>query len=158
MQRGESTREEIKNKLRQNFDGKIVRKDLTKKIKEGANVPVYVLEFLLGQYCSSDDETVIEKGVQNVKRILADNFVRPDESQKILSQLRKKGSYTIIDMVTVQLDMKKGLLLIADNIDNIYDEINALIRKKKTNVKKVVNDAIISLNWGIGKRLSVELS
>lgn len=61
---GESTREEIKNKLRQNFDGKIVRKDLTKKIKEGANVPVYVLEFLLGQYCSSDDETVIEKGVQ----------------------------------------------------------------------------------------------
>ena len=64
---GESTREEIKNKLRQNFDGKIVRKDLTKKIKEGANVPVYVLEFLLGQYCSSDDETVIEKGVQNVR-------------------------------------------------------------------------------------------
>ena len=93
-----------------------------------------------------------------MKRILADNFVRPDESQKILSQLRKKGSYTIIDMVTVQLDMKKGLLLIADNIDNIYDEINALIREKKTNVKKVVNDAIISINWGIGKRLSVELS
>ena len=104
---GENTREEIKNKLRQNFDGKIVRKDLTKKIKEGANVPVYVLEFLLGQYCSSDDEAVIEKGVQNVKRILADNFVRPDESQKILSQLRKKGSHTIIDMVTVRLDMKK---------------------------------------------------
>ena len=104
---GENTREDIKNKLRQNFDGKIVRKDLTKKIKEGANVPVYVLEFLLGQYCSSDDETVIEKGVQNVKRILADNFVRPDESQKILSQLRKKGSHTIIDMVTVRLDMKK---------------------------------------------------
>lgn len=104
---GESTREEIKNKLRQNFDGKIVRKDLTKKIKEGANVPVYVLEFLLGQYCSSDDETVIEKGVQKVKRILAANFVRPDESQKILSQLRKKGSHTIIDMVTVRLDMKK---------------------------------------------------
>ena len=71
---GESTREEIKNKLRQNFDGKIVRKDLTKKIKEGANVPVYVLEFLLGQYCSSDDESVIEKGVQNVKRILSDEY------------------------------------------------------------------------------------
>lgn len=105
---GENTREEIKNKLRQNFDGKIVRKDLTKKIKEGANVPVYALEFLLGQYCSSDDETVIEKGVQNVKRILADNFVRPDEAQKILSQLRKKGSHTIIDMVTVHLDIKKN--------------------------------------------------
>lgn len=101
-------RDAIKEKLRQNFDGKIVRKDLTKKIKEGANVPVYVLEFLLGQYCSSDDEAIIEKGVQNVKRILADNFVRPDEAQKILSRLRKKGSHTVIDMITVNLDIKKN--------------------------------------------------
>ena len=66
-----------------------------------------MLEFLLGQYCSSDDEAIIEQGVQNVKRILADNFVRPDEAQKILSQLRKNGSHTIIDMVTVHLDIKK---------------------------------------------------
>ena len=102
-----STREVIKAKLRENFDGRIVRKDLTKKIKEGANVPVYVLEFLLGQYCSSDDDEVIEKGVQNVKKILADNFVRPDEAQKILSLLRSRGSYTIIDKVTVQLNIKK---------------------------------------------------
>ena len=102
-------REEIKNKLRQCFDGKIVRKDLTKKIKEGANVPVYVLEFLLGQYCSSDDDTVIEQGVQNVKKILSENFVRPDEAQKVLSRLRKKGSYTVIDMVTARLDMKRNL-------------------------------------------------
>ena len=101
-------RDAIKEKLRQNFDGKIVRKDLTKKIKEGANVPVYVLEFLLGQYCSSDDEAIVEKGVQNVKHILADNFVRPDEAQKILSQLRKKGSHTVIDMITVNLDIKKN--------------------------------------------------
>ena len=100
------TREEIKVKLRSQFDGKIVRKDLTKKIKEGANVPVYVLEFLLGQYCSSDDETIIERGVQQVKRILADNFVRPDEAQKILSMLRRKGSYTVIDKITVQLNVK----------------------------------------------------
>ena len=106
-------RDAIKEKLRQNFDGKIVRKDLTKKIKEGANVPVYVLEFLLGQYCSSDDEAIIEKGVQNVKHILADNFVRPDEAQKILSQLRKKGSHTIIDMVTVHLDIKKDCFFAA---------------------------------------------
>lgn len=103
----DDNREELRRKLRSNFDGRIVRKDLTKKIKEGANVPVYVLEFLLGQYCSSDDETIIEQGVQNVKRILADNFVRPDEAQKILSQLRKNGSHTIIDMVTVHLDIKK---------------------------------------------------
>ena len=103
----EDTREIIKGKLRQYFAGKIVRKDLTKKIKEGANVPVYVLEFLLGQYCSSDDEEVIEKGVKNVKKILADNFVRPDEAQKILSTLRAKGNYTIIDKVTVSLNIRK---------------------------------------------------
>lgn len=107
LEAGASSREIIKDKLRQNFDGKIVRKDLTKKIKEGANVPVYVLEFLLGQYCSSDDDEVIEQGVQSVKRILADNFVRPDEAQKVLSRLRSRGSHTIIDMVTVRLDIKK---------------------------------------------------
>ena len=102
-----SPNEEINRKLRTCFDGKIVRKDLTKSIKEGANVPVYVLEFLLGQYCSSDDPSVIEDGVETVKKILADNYVRPDEAQKILSLLRKKGSHTIIDMVTVHLDIKK---------------------------------------------------
>lgn len=103
----QDTREIIKDKLRQNFAGKIVRKDLTKKIKEGANVPVYVLEFLLGQYCSSDDPELIEKGVESVKHILADNFVRPDEAQKILSQLRQRGNYTVIDRITVKLDIKK---------------------------------------------------
>lgn len=96
----------IDQKLRQYFDGRIVRKDLTKSIKEGANVPVYVLEFLLGQYCSSDDDEVIEKGVQNVKRILSDNFVRPDESQKVLSLLRERGSFTVIDRLTVKLNIK----------------------------------------------------
>ncbi len=101
-----SNREEIKEKLRETFDGKIVRKDLTKQIKEGANVPVYVLEFLLGQYCSSDDPAIIEEGVQKVKRILADNFVRPDEAQKILSILRKNGSHTVIDMITVELNIR----------------------------------------------------
>ena len=100
-------RREIKEKLRENFDGKIVAKDLTKKIKEGANVPVYVLEYLLGQYCSSDDEAVIEKGVETVKRILSDNFVRPDEAQKILSILRQKGSFSIIDKVSVKLNIQK---------------------------------------------------
>lgn len=97
----------INSKLRLTFDGRIVRKDLTKKIKEGANVPVYVLEFLLGQYCSSDDPDVIEAGVNNVKRILAENYVRPDEAQKILSVLRQRGSYTVIDKITVNLNIKK---------------------------------------------------
>lgn len=99
----------IRQKLRQYFDGKIVRKDLTKKIKEGANVPVYVLEFLLGQYCSSDDQSIIDTGVENVKRILAENFVRPDEAQKILSVLRQRGSHTVIDKVTVTLNIKKDI-------------------------------------------------
>ncbi|WP_037284682.1 protease Lon-related BREX system protein BrxL [Saccharibacillus sacchari] len=97
----------IHHKLRKHFDGKIVRKDLTKAIKEGANVPVYVLEFLLGQYCGSDDPTIIEDGVKNVKRILSDNFVRPDEAQKVLSSLRERGSYTVIDRITVSLNIKR---------------------------------------------------
>lgn len=99
-------RQKLRIKLRKNYDGKIVRKDLTKKIKEGANVPVYVLEFLLGQYCSSDDEEIIQQGVENVKKILADNYVRPDEAQKILSLLRHNGSHTVIDMITVRLNIK----------------------------------------------------
>ena len=107
MTENEDKRAVIKSKLRQYFDGKIVRKDLTKKIKEGANVPVYVLEFLLGQYCSSDDPEIIEEGVESVKRILADNFVRPDEAQKILSVLRQRGSYTVIDKITVSLNIKQ---------------------------------------------------
>ena len=109
MTENEDKRAVIKSKLRQYFDGKIVRKDLTKKIKEGANVPVYVLEFLLGQYCSSDDPEIIEEGVESVKRILADNFVRPDEAQKILSVLRQRGSYTVIDKITVSLNIKKDI-------------------------------------------------
>ena len=103
----EDKNEILNRKLRTYFDGKIVRKDLTKSIKEGANVPIYVLEFLLGQYCSSDDPSVIEEGVSTVKRILADNYVRPDEAQKILSLLRQRGSHTVIDKITVNLNIKK---------------------------------------------------
>ncbi len=70
-------------------------------------MPVYVLEFLLGQYCSSDDDAIIEEGVHTVKRILANNFVRPDEAQKVLSALRERGNYTVIDKITVQLNIKQ---------------------------------------------------
>lgn len=104
----ENPNDVIDKKLRQYYDGKIVRKDLTAAMKQGANVPVYVLEFLLGQYCSSDDPTVVEEGIRNVKRILADNFVRPDEAQKILSVLRERGSYTVIDKLTVKLNLKNN--------------------------------------------------
>ena len=97
----------LNTKLRQAFDGKIVRKDLTKKIKEGASVPVYVLEFLLGQYCSSEDPVIIEQGVESVKHILEENYVRPDEAPKVLSKLRERGSFTVIDKITVSLNIKK---------------------------------------------------
>lgn len=102
-----SSNEVINKKLRQYFDGKIVRKDLTKSIKEGANVPIYVLEFLLGQYCSSDDSEIIEDGVKTVKKILSENFVRPDEAQKVLSNLRERGSYSVIDRITAKLNIKE---------------------------------------------------
>lgn len=104
-----SNREIIKEKLMNYFGGKFVRKDLTKKIKEGANVPVYVLEFLLGQYCSTEDEAVIEEGVNKVKKILSDNFVRPDEAQKILSVLKQRGSYSVIDKITVALNIRNDV-------------------------------------------------
>lgn len=96
----------LNEKLNKYFQGKIVRKDLTKKIKEGANVPVYVLEYLLGMYCSSTEEEQIDEGVNNVKTILSDNFVRPDEAQKIISKLREQGCYTVIDRLTVKLNYK----------------------------------------------------
>lgn len=93
--------------LNENFAGRVVRKDLTKLIKEGANVPVYVLEYLLGMYCASNDPEVIEKGLINVKNVLAENYVRPDEAEKVKSLVRERGSYKVIDRVTVRLNEKK---------------------------------------------------
>ena len=78
--------------LNQHFAGRVVRKDLTKLVKEGANVPVYVLEYLLGTYCASNDEEVIQEGLQTVKRILAENYVRPDEAEKVKSIIRERGA------------------------------------------------------------------
>ena len=96
--------------LNKNFAGKVVRKDLTKKIKEGANVPVYVLEYLLGQYCASTDDAIIEDGMKTVKRVLAENYVRPDESEKVKSIVREKGGLKVIDKVTVTLNEKKTFM------------------------------------------------
>ena len=95
--------------LNANFAGKVVRKDLTKLIKEGANVPVYVLEYLLGMYCASDDEATIQNGMQSVKRILAENYVRPDEAEKVKSKVRESGTYKVIDKVTVKLNEKRDV-------------------------------------------------
>lgn len=90
--------------LNQRFAGRVVRKDLTKLIKEGANVPVYVLEYLLGMYCASDDDETIKSGLETVKKILAENYVRPDEAEKVKSKIRERGSFKVIDKVTVKLN------------------------------------------------------
>src|SRR5690625_322043 len=95
---------DLDQKLNKVFAGRVVRKDLTKLIKEGANVPVYVLEYLLGMYAATDDEASIQEGVERVKKILSDNFVRPDEAEKIKSRIRELGQYSIIDKVTVALN------------------------------------------------------
>jgi ATP-dependent Lon protease len=95
--------------LNRHFAGKVVRKDLTKLIKEGANVPVYVLEYLLGMYCASDDEAIIRDGLGTVKTILAENYVRPDEAEKVKSKIKERGSYKVIDKVTVRLNEKRDL-------------------------------------------------
>jgi ATP-dependent Lon protease len=95
--------------LNQHFAGRVVRKDLTKLIKEGANVPVYVLEYLLGSYCASDDPAVIDEGLKTVKRVLAENYVRPDEAEKVKSTIRERGGLKIIDKVTVTLNEKRDV-------------------------------------------------
>ncbi len=98
---------ELDQLLNEHFAGRVVRKDLTKLIKEGANVPVYVLEYLLGMYCASDDPDIIEQGLNNVKTVLAENYVRPDEAEKVKSLVKERGTYKVIDRVTVKLNERK---------------------------------------------------
>lgn len=91
-------------KVLDNFPGKVVRKDLTTLMKKGANVPTYVLEYLLGMYCATDDEEAIEVGLGKIKRILSENYVRPDQSEYVKSKIKENGQYTIIDKITVVFD------------------------------------------------------
>lgn len=106
-QAAENVQTDLLDKLEAFFPGRFVRKDLTQKIKEGANVPTYVLEFLLGQYANSSDPVIIERGVENVKKTLANNYVRPDEAEKVKSRIREEGAYTVIDKITVTLNSDK---------------------------------------------------
>ncbi len=117
--------------LYQHFAGKVVRKDLTKLVKEGANVPVYVLEYLLGNYCASQDEHVIEDGLQTVKKILAENYVRPDEAEKVKSTIRERGSLKIIDKVTVSLNERRDVYeALLSNLGTKGVEISTIAVKK----------------------------
>lgn len=101
----------LDERLNRHFAGRVVRKDLTKLIKEGANVPVYVLEYLLGMYCASNDDQTISAGLERVKAILAENYVRPDEGEKIKSKIREIGNYKVIDKVSVRLNEKRDVYL-----------------------------------------------
>lgn len=105
----ETDNADLDSLLNQHFTGRVVRKDLTKKLKEGANVPVYVLEYLLGMYCASDDDDIVMRGLDNVKKILAENYVRPDEAEKVKSLIRERGTFKIIDKVSVKLNQRKDI-------------------------------------------------
>ena len=96
-------RDALDDKANQLFAGKVVRKDLVRKVKVGANVPVFVLEFLLGKYCASSDEIAIQMGLQVVNDTLANNYIRPDESAKAQSKVKENGKYSFIDKVKVRL-------------------------------------------------------
>src|SRR3954453_23687812 len=121
----------IDDLLNRYFAGKVVRKDLTKLVKEGANVPVYVLEYLLGNYCASNDDAVIEDGLRTVKKVLAENYVRPDEAEKVKSTIREKGSLKIIEKVTVTLNEKRDVYeAFLGNLGVKGVEVNASYVKK----------------------------
>ena len=101
---GGNTMDELDQKIVSSFPGKIVRKDLTALLKRGANVPTFVLEYLLGMYCATDDEAATAAGVKKIRRVLAENYVRPEESEKIKALIRERGEYTIIDKVSATLN------------------------------------------------------
>ena len=102
-------KDDLDRKIIEHFPGKIVRKDLTSLMKRGAGIPTYVLEYLLGMYCATDDEAAIADGMARIRKILAENYVRPEESEKIKSRIRELGQYTVIDKVSARLDEARDL-------------------------------------------------
>ncbi len=94
-------------KLLDLFKGYVVRKDIVRSVKGGANVPVFVLEYLLANSCSTDDEQKIQEGIDNVKRVLREHYVNPDEANLIQAKIREQGSYKVIDKISVRLDAAK---------------------------------------------------
>ena len=124
----------LNEKLNEKFAGLTVRKDLTKSIKVGANVPIYVLEYLLGMYCATDNEEQIKEGVQKVKDILARNYVRPDEAEVVKSKIKEKGRYKIIDKISAKLNEHKDLYEASFNnlgIKNIIVDENYIKKYQK---------------------------
>lgn len=118
--------DEFDRKVIEAFPGKSVRKDLTSLMKKGANVPTYVLEYLLGMYCATDDEEAMKIGLEKIKKILSENYVRPDQSEYVKSKIKENGQYTVIDKVTVRLDEKEDKYIASfTNLDLKDFEVNS---------------------------------
>lgn len=117
------TLDALDNKLLDNFRGFVVKKDLVRSLKVGANVPVFVLEYLIANSCSTDDEEKIRQGMDNVKKILSEHYVNPEESNLIQSRIREKGTYKIIDKISVKLDTKKDMYWAQMQNSNIKDGV-----------------------------------
>ena len=123
---GGNIMDEFDRKVIDAFEGKSVRKDLTSLMKKGANVPTYVLEYLLGMYCATDDEEEMKIGLEKIKRILSENYVRPDQSDYVKSKIKENGQYTVIDKVTVRLDEKEDKYIASfTNLDLKDFEVNS---------------------------------
>ena len=117
-------------KVYEQFSGRVVKKGATKKIKNSANVPTYVLEYLLGTYCTSDDDSEIEKGITQVKKILQENYVRADEAELVKSKVRELQTYTVIDLVSARLDEKRN-----EYIGRLHN-LNVTVKVKDRYIKK----------------------
>jgi ATP-dependent Lon protease len=134
-------------KVYEQFSGRVVKKGATKKIKNSANVPTYVLEYLLGTYCTSDDDAEIEKGIVQVKKILQENYVRADEAELVKSKVRELQTYTVIDVVSARLDEKRN-----EYIGRLHN-LNVTVRVKDRYIKeveKLLSDGvwcIVTLNY-----------
>jgi ATP-dependent Lon protease len=139
--------DELDKKVYEEFAGRVVKKGATKKIKNSANVPTYVLEYLLGTYCTSDDDKEIEKGIIQVKKILQENYVRADEAELVKSKVRELKTYTVIDVVSAKLNEKTDRYV--GKLHNLNVTIDVPTHYIKE-VEKLLSDGIwciITLNY-----------
>jgi ATP-dependent Lon protease len=137
----------LKEKIIQHFEGKVVRKDLTALVKGSNPVPVYVLEYLLGQYCAIDDEAVIQAGIEKVRNVIRDNYVHRSDSEIVKNKIRSLGSYKIIDKINVSLNDR----------ENIYEAEFANMGLTKVPISDAIVDANKKLLSGGGVWSIIEM-
>ena len=149
---------ELDSKLLDQFKGYVVRKDVVRSVKGGANVPVFVLEYLLANSCSTDDEEKIQEGIDSVKRVLRDHYVNPDEATLVQAKIREQGTYKIIDKIGVRLDPSKDkywaeLSNLAIRDANISEEIISQHEKMLTGGIWAIIDVDYDSSQMIGKKI-----